>query len=214
MNVFFSYSHQDEALREELEAHLAPLRREGRISAWHDRRITAGQDWAQRIDESLERADVILLLVSPSFVASDYCWEIEVRRAMERHEAGEARVIPILLRPTDWHSAPFGKLQALPRDARPVTAWPDRDAALLDVAQGLRAAIDELEGRAAPAPAASTRPSAGGSQAADPVNREAAALWREKLGVLLKAEALETDPARKFALEKQIEEAKAKLREL
>ncbi len=143
MNVFFSYSHQDEGLRDELESHLSILKRSGRIHTWHDRKITPGGEWAGAIDNRLEAADVILLLVSPPFLASDYCWDVELRRAMERHEAGEARVIPVILRPVDWHDAPFGKLQALPKDARPVTSWPNRDEAFLDVARGLRAMIEE-----------------------------------------------------------------------
>jgi len=91
------------------------------ISIWHDRRIGAGREWGEEIDEHLQSADVILLLVSPSLLASDYCYGIEIRRALERHEAGEARLIPVILRPVDWQRAPFGKLQALPKDARPVT---------------------------------------------------------------------------------------------
>ncbi len=88
----------------------------------------------------------MLLLVSPAFIASDYIWDKEMARAMERHEAGEARVIPIIVRPADWHEAPFGKLQALPRDARPVTSWGNRDEAWLDVAKGIRTVVRELTG--------------------------------------------------------------------
>ncbi|MCP3962733.1 MAG: toll/interleukin-1 receptor domain-containing protein [bacterium] len=99
LNVFLSYSHEDEKLREELETHLAPLKRGGQIRTWHDRRIPPGDEWAGEIDDNLELADVVLLLVSPPFIASDYCWDVEVKRATERHEAGEARVIPVILRP-------------------------------------------------------------------------------------------------------------------
>ncbi|QDV53066.1 toll/interleukin-1 receptor domain-containing protein [Gimesia fumaroli] len=136
--LFFSYSHQDESLRDELEKHLSLLKRSGTISSWHDRRISAGSEWAGQIDESLESADVILLLVSADFVASDYCYDIEMNRALERHSEGTARVIPVVLRPVDWHSAPFAKLQALPRDAKPITEWPNRDSAFQDVARGIR----------------------------------------------------------------------------
>ena len=122
--------------------HLALLRRQGVIEGWHDRMIGAGDEWAGEIDAALEAADVILLLVSPSFIASDYCYDREMRRALERHEAGQARVIPVLVRPCDWRSAPFAKLQGLPRDARPVTQWDDPDAAWLDVARGIRAVVD------------------------------------------------------------------------
>jgi hypothetical protein len=107
VEVFISYSHKDDPLREKLDTHLSLLRRQGVIAAWHDRRIAAGQEWARAIDEHLERAAVILLLVSADFLASDYCYDREMRRALERHDAGEARVIPVILRPVNWHEAPF-----------------------------------------------------------------------------------------------------------
>ena len=119
--LFFSYSHKDEALRDKLEVHLAMLKRQGVIETWHDRRIVAGDEFAGRIGEELERADIVLLLVSPDFLASDYCYDIEMARAMERHEAGETRVMPVLLRPCDWRDAPFGKLNATPKDGKPVS---------------------------------------------------------------------------------------------
>src|SRR5262249_20734840 len=112
-SLFYSYSHKDEALRKKLETHLSLLRDQGVIRDWHDRRIEAGTECDGIINENLDRAGMILLLVSADFLASRYCRDVEVARAMERHEAGTARVIPIILRPVDWHSAPFGKLQAL-----------------------------------------------------------------------------------------------------
>src|SRR5205085_898249 len=115
INVFFSYAHADEALRDELEKHLALLKQQGLIAEWHDRSIGAGQEWAGAIDAHMDAADVILLLVSADFLHSDYCYGVEVERALQRHQLGEARVIPIILRPVDWHSAPFGRLQALPK---------------------------------------------------------------------------------------------------
>ena len=108
LELFYSYSHKDEELRDQLENHLAMLKREGVISGWHDRRISAGQEWDGEIDDHLNSVEIILLLVSSDFLASNYCYDIEVKRAMERHEAGEARVIPIILRPCDWQRAPFG----------------------------------------------------------------------------------------------------------
>jgi hypothetical protein len=144
IEVFFSYAHEDEDLRDELEKHLSILKRQGVITGWHDRRIGAGREWEGEIDAHLNAAQVILLLVSADFVASDYCWDIELKWAMERHEDGEARVIPVILRPVDWEGAPFGKLEALPTDAKPVTIWPNQDEAFLDIAQGIRAAVEEL----------------------------------------------------------------------
>ena len=150
--LFFSYSHADEGLRDQLEKQLSMLKRQGVIETWHDRRITPGDDFAGAIDKNLEEADIALLLVSSDFLASEYCYDKEMLRALERHESGSARVIPVILRPCDWHSAPFGKLQALPRDAKPVTHWADRDEALLDVAMGIRKAAEGIT-RSSPASA-------------------------------------------------------------
>ena len=139
--IFFSYSHVDEELRDQLEKHLAILKRQGVIETFHDRRIPAGNDLDRSISTELERADVILLLVSPDFLASAYCYDIEMQRALERHSRGEARGIPIILRHCDWHSAPFGKLLAAPRDGKPVKAFPDLDEAFLQIAQAIRQAV-------------------------------------------------------------------------
>src|SRR3954452_24019611 len=144
VSLFYSYSHKDEALRKKLETHLSLLQDEGVISGWHDRRIVAGTEWGGAISENLEQARVILLLVSADFLASRYCRDVEIKRAMERHEAGAARVIPVILRPVDWHTAPFGKLQALPRDGKAVTEWPNRDKAFTDVARGIREVVEGL----------------------------------------------------------------------
>src|SRR5690349_5863095 len=102
VSVFYSYAHQDEALRQQLETHLSLLRRQGLISEWYDRKILPGAEWVGEIDEHLERASIILLLISADFLASDYCYDKEMTRALERHKQGEARVIPIILRPCDW----------------------------------------------------------------------------------------------------------------
>jgi class 3 adenylate cyclase len=144
VEVFYSYSHRDEALRDELERHLSILRHQGVITAWHDRKIGAGMEWAGQIDTHLNTAHVILLLISSDFLASKYCYDIEMRRAMERHEAGEARVIPIILRPVSWRGAPFEKLQALPKNAKPVTSWGNQDEAFVSIAEGIRGVVEEL----------------------------------------------------------------------
>ncbi|WP_437477905.1 AAA family ATPase [Sorangium sp. So ce1014] len=148
--LFFSYSHRDEVLRDELETHLALLKREGLLEGWHDRRILAGEARQGEVDKRLEAADLILLLVSADFVASDYCYDTEMRRALERHDAGDAKVIPIVLRPSDWSSGPFARLQALPSDGKAVTLWKDRDEAWTDVVEGIRGAIACLLRRAWP----------------------------------------------------------------
>ncbi len=143
IEIFCSYAHEDETWLRELETHLSLLKRQGLISLWHDRRITPGTDWASTIDAHLETASVILLLVSADFFASDYCYGIEMKRALEREAAGEARVLPILVRKADWADAPFAHLQALPTDAKPLASWRNKDTALADVAAGIRRAIVE-----------------------------------------------------------------------
>ena len=145
IKIFFSYSHKDEPFREQLETHLSMLKRQGLIKPWHDRMITAGDEWKGQIDDNLNVADIILLLVTANFLASDYCYDIEMMRAMERHEINEARVVPIILTPVEgWMHSPFAKLQILPKDGKPVTKWEDRDEAFVNVAQGIRRVIESL----------------------------------------------------------------------
>src|SRR3954463_5276602 len=140
INIYSSYSFRDKELARKLEYHLKDylltLRRNGMTTDWHDRyrQVAAGVEWKSEIDIHLLSADIILLLVSPDFIASDYCWGVEVKRALDRHERGEARVIPIILRPCSWGSTPLGRLQALPSDARPVTSWTNQDAAFENIA--------------------------------------------------------------------------------
>ncbi len=163
LDVFFSYSHRDADLREQLEKHLALLKRRQTIRTWYDGEITAGEERSPELLHQLETAGVVLLLISPDFIASDFCWRDEMTRALERHEAGEARVIPILLRPVDdWQNAPFGKLQALPERGGAATEWDDLDRAFKNVAAGVRKAVEaELGKRHArhePAAPDATRP--------------------------------------------------------
>lgn len=142
--LFFSYSHADEALRDQLEIHLSSLKRRGIISTRHDRRILAGTEFDKAIDQNLENADVILFLVSSDFIASDYCYEREVKRALQRHSDGSARGIPVILRPCDWHDLEFGRLLATPTGGRAITKWPNADDAFLDVVKSIKNALLEL----------------------------------------------------------------------
>ncbi|MEO0395575.1 MAG: TIR domain-containing protein [Cyanobacteria bacterium P01_A01_bin.137] len=144
LGVFISYSHKDETLKEELEIHLSALTRQKKIKPWQDRAIEAGTEWDDAIKAELEAAQIILLLVTPRFMASNYINDIELSRAMERHKAGTARVIPIILKPVDFKGTLFEKLQALPKDARPVTRWDDQDEAFLNVVQGIRRVVESL----------------------------------------------------------------------
>ena len=144
ISIFISYAHADEVLRNELGKHLGLLKRQDVITTWHDRMINAGTEWKKEIDDHLRTARVILLLVSADFLASDYCYDVEVQEALARHDAGKACVIPIILRAVDWQNAPFGKLQALPKDGKPVTSWSNLDEAFVDIARGIRTRVEEL----------------------------------------------------------------------
>jgi hypothetical protein len=144
VGVFISYSHRDEDLKEELEVHLSALKRQSKIKPWQDRVIEAGTEWDAEIKAQLEAAQIILLLVTPRFMASDYINDQELKQAMARHEAGTARVIPIILKPVDFKGTPFEKLQALPTDAKPITLWDNQDKAFMKVVEGIRRVVESL----------------------------------------------------------------------
>jgi formylglycine-generating enzyme required for sulfatase activity len=165
IRVFFSYSHEDDRHRIRLEKALKLLERQGLIDTWSDRKLLPGDRWEEGIEEELERADLILFLVSDDFIASEFIWGREMKRALEREEKGEARVVPVIVRPCDWHTAPFGKLQAVPKDGLAVTHsdWGSEDEAWADVARRLRTAVEELARKGA-----ATQKSTGASAAPDP----------------------------------------------
>jgi hypothetical protein len=146
IEIFCCYAHEDEVLLNKLKSHLRPLQRQGLIGVWHDSDISAGMEWEQVIGKHLNEADIILLLISPDFMGSDYCYSIEMKRALERHECREAYVIPVILRHVYWQGEPLGKLQALPTDAKPVisSSWHDLDEAFFDVTEGIRKVVDEF----------------------------------------------------------------------
>lgn len=183
LRIFFSYSHRDEELRDELETHLSGLKRQGIIESWHDRRIVAGSDVDDSIDTELERADIILLLVSPYFIDSDYCYEREMSRALERHHASEAHVIPVILHPCDWKSMPFGELMATPRDGKPVSKFPNLHDAFLQITKAIRAvaeqATNECSGNAQSVSPAAAKPQVGDSKP----SKESSALRSSNLRV-------------------------------
>jgi hypothetical protein len=136
--VFFSYSHEDETYRDQLEKHLAVLKRNGIITTWHDRRIVGGEDFSQEINKNLEKADLILLLISPDFLASDYCYEVEMQRAIHRHQEQKTVILPVILQYCDWQSTPFGKLLAVPKDGKPILKYPNIDEAFLEVVNEIK----------------------------------------------------------------------------
>ena len=144
LQLFLSYAARDDALREELDRHLAALEREGLIRVWHRRRVSAGEIWEAESAARLDAAQIVLLLVSADYLAADDCFDLEVRRALERQRAGRARVIPVVVRACEWSGAPFAGLAALPPGGRPVASWPDRDEAWTGVARGVREAAEGL----------------------------------------------------------------------
>jgi hypothetical protein len=141
---FYCYAREDKDLRDELDKHLNPLKRLGFIQSWHDLDISPGEEWEKEIDVHLGSAQVILLLISPDFIASDYCYGKEMQMAINRHYAGDAVVIPIIMRPSAWKGMPFSKLQMLPSGAKPVTLWSDRDEAFEDIVKSIRTLIEKL----------------------------------------------------------------------
>jgi O-acetyl-ADP-ribose deacetylase (regulator of RNase III) len=153
--MFVSYARDDEQMRHQLSNHLGGLRHGGFISDWSDGKIIPGQEWQPEIVKKLNEADIILLLITSSFLGSDFIGKVELARALERHHNGEAIVVPVILKPADWHTAGLGVLQALPKDARAVSLWPDQDEAYVDIAHGLRRTVDAWRARTAGGPPAS-----------------------------------------------------------
>lgn len=144
LSLFYSYAHEDETYKMALETHLKILHRQGIIQGWSDREIGAGENWRKAIMEKLNGADIILLLISSDFMASDFAYDIEMKRAMERHDEGEARVIPVIVRDCIWTKAPFSKLQAMPKEGKSVDTWDNKDSAWRNVAEGIEKAATSL----------------------------------------------------------------------
>lgn len=152
--LFFSYSHRDEDLRNELEVHLSSLQRQGVLETWHDRRIEAGNDFAESINEHLDSADVILLLISPYFISSDYCYEVEMGHALKKHKNKETVVIPVILHPCDWHDLPFGKLLAATTDGKPISKFPNIHDGFLEVTLAVKKVLSKISDPALTTPPA------------------------------------------------------------
>jgi len=143
--IFVSYCHQDEDKKNMLIKLLEPLRREGLVSVWHDRQIGPGKEWQNVIEENLNRSDIILLLVSNDFLASGYCIDIEMKKALERHDNGNARVIPIILYDVAWEGTVLGSLQVLPKNGKAIELWRNENTAWKDVISGIRETISTLD---------------------------------------------------------------------
>ncbi len=146
-SIFISYAHVDEDLKTELDKYLKVLKRSSKVGSWNDRNLVAGQEWDAEIMAALEKANIILLLISVDFNASDFIWDKELASAMKRHEEGTAHVVPVILRKCDWSKMPYAKLQALPRNAKPVTEYPNRDEAFTEIAQGIEALVDYMNNK-------------------------------------------------------------------
>jgi len=147
IKLFYSYAHRDEEFRNELEKHLSILKRNGIITEWYDRQIKAGMEWESEINQNIEDADVILLLVSSDFLSSDYCYNIEMQKALKQFDSGKSRIIPIILRPCRWELSPFSKLQALPKDAIPVVLWQNQDEAWLNVVKSIQIMCEDIKNK-------------------------------------------------------------------
>src|SRR6266705_830021 len=145
LQVFCCYARSDKQYLPELKKHLMALQRGKLIEIKADIDISPGVEWEREIGRHLGEADIILLLISADFIASDYCFDKAMQQALKRHEQGTACVIPVIVRPTLWENMPFGKLQALPEDAKPVSSWENVDDAWKDVVRGIRKVVDEVE---------------------------------------------------------------------
>jgi hypothetical protein len=144
IHIFFSYAHNDEPLVDEVRRQLIGYDRRNIIRKWHDRLISPGAEWRGQIDARLRHCDIILLFISPHFIESEYCYDVEMTEAMRRHHVGEARVIPVILRPCLWHDEPFGRLQSLPTRGRALVLWENRDEGALDVAKGVMEVVRQI----------------------------------------------------------------------
>lgn len=147
IKIFISYSHNDREYLKEFRSHLKVLERIGLVKDWHDRSISSGTEWKGQVDENSNQADVIILLISASFIESEYCLDVEINRALTRHENKEALVVPVLIKPVIWSDLPFAKLQFLPSNEQPVSTWSNKDLAWMDITEGLKAAIFDFQSR-------------------------------------------------------------------
>ncbi len=146
VSIFISYAHKDETFKDELRTHLKPYERANIVKVWDDRSIIPGQEWDQEIKNHLEQSEVILFLISPDFMASGYIDEVEIKKAMARHNEKKTRIVPIVIRPSNLALLPLNHFQAVPKNAKPITTWQDRDEAWLDVTNQLGNLFKALRG--------------------------------------------------------------------
>ena len=144
LDVFISYSADDERFKHELETHLVMLKRNRIIQPWHSEQVKAGLEWEKEISKLIDQSQIVILLISPSFLASDHLYEQEMQQAMERHTSGNARVIPIMIRFANIADTPFSKLLILPRNLQPVDTWRNRDEIWVRIAEDIRNVCNDL----------------------------------------------------------------------
>lgn len=156
VRIFVSYSHLDDASREKLAKHLAPLARED-VDIWFDGDIHAGEELDPEITRAFRRAHLFVALISSNYLSSNYCWKKEYLRAMGRRTRGTMHVVGVVLKPCDWKNTKAARFKQLPRDGRAVTDWRSADHAFLDVTEGIRKVVKDirrdLKGQAAGAAA-------------------------------------------------------------
>ncbi len=140
--LFISYSHVDTHVLERLHTHMAILKEEGKVSTWFDREILAGGDLDSNIKEELTSADIFIAIVSPDYLNSKYCYQVEFKAALSRMEAGELVIVPVIAEPCDWHASPLGKMKAIPTDGKPISDWVNRNTAYLNIIQEIRRLLD------------------------------------------------------------------------
>lgn len=152
ITTLLCYDAEDAPMLHQLKKQLNPLARKGLITLWDFGNISPGADWEQELKKHLDEAQLILLLISPSFLDSDYCYNVQMQRAVERHERKEARIIPVILRPVDWEVPPIDKLLPLPDGAKAISTWRNRDEGFKNVADGVKKVIEQWNTSSLPDP--------------------------------------------------------------
>jgi len=142
MKAFISYSHRDTQYLERLKVHLAQARRDSLISEWNDQEIKAGDNLDNHISEALLTSELFLALVSPDYIASNYCFEKEFQKAIKMQEEGKLTIVPIIVEPCEWQKTPFGKLKAIPKDGKPISEYTNQNNAFLNVVDELRRLLE------------------------------------------------------------------------
>ncbi len=218
--IFISYTHKDEAFKDELIIQLKVLQRDGHIATWHDRQIAPGQAWDAAIKSALDNAAIIVFLVSADFLASDYIHDVEIKKAFERYHAKQCKIVPIIIRPCHFQDTEIGGLQALPKNAKPISIWSDRDEAWYDVLVQLKKIIplDIGNGDAALVPPNKSIPTFFSNHDLKKLEQQGlktqAVLTQERLNRIRKTYATETDPSLQFKYEGQMADLKKVLTEL